>query len=262
MSKFVPASTRPNHRKVVADRNKAGRRPPPAATTESTSTEPDIGPAAHRRVQQDLEVLQCGSYRPGHMLHFIQVRKSGQSGPGTPATVTRVDDDGTITFADGTTKWNHEPERLRAALERHGSGVFRGAFGVLRVPTGPGRFLCFCLGDEPTRCPGAAPPPKSIEDLVAQAKERGGWVISGPAFLRLPRRRENDRMSDAEQAWRSKSDEEVREGAQRLSEYTEEGRRVINSEMSRRALTPLPPAAVDPALVGIGGWLGWLRQRK
>ena len=128
------------------------------------------------------------------MLHFIQVRKSWESGPGTPATVTRVDDDGTITFADGTTKWNHEPERLRAALERHGSGVFRGAFGVLSVPL-PARGVsrCFCLGDEPTPCPDAAAPPTSLEDLVAQAKERGGCVISGPTLLRLVEERKEPR---------------------------------------------------------------------
>ena len=193
MSRFVPESTLPNHRKAVADRNKAGRRPPPAATTESTSTEPDSGPATDRRVQQDVAVLRCGSYRPGHMPHFIQVRKSWESGPGTPATVTRVDDDGTITFADGTTRWNHEPERLRAALERHGSGVFLGAFGVLRGPEGGGVSMCFCLGGEPTPCPDAAAPPTSLEDLVAQTKERGGCVISGPTLLRLVGERKEPR---------------------------------------------------------------------
>ena len=119
------------------------------------------------------------------MPHFIQVRKSLESGPGTPATVTRVDDDGTITFADGTTKWNHEPGRLRAALARHGSGVFLGAFGVLRVPKGRGVSMWFGLGDGPTPCPDAAAPPTSLDDFVARAKERGGSVISGSTLLRL-----------------------------------------------------------------------------
>ena len=138
----------------------------------------DLGPAA-----------QCGAYTPGHEVHFIQFKLSSREGPGTPARVSAVDDDGTIHFADGTTKWNHEPERLRRAIEHFGPGVLLGAQHVLKVPHDGGGYW-FCLGDEPTPCPGPAEPPASLEDLVAQTKERGGFLISGREILRLVEERE------------------------------------------------------------------------
>ena len=133
----------------------------------------DLGPAA-----------QCGAYTPGHEVHFIQFKLSSREGPGTPATVTAVDDDGTIHFSDGTTKWNHEPRRLRQAIEHSGGDVLLGAQHVLKVPNGESAYW-FCLGDEPTPCPGPAEAPSSLEDLVAQTKERGGFLIPGIEALRL-----------------------------------------------------------------------------
>jgi hypothetical protein len=130
----------------------------------------------------------CGAYTPGHEVHFIQARKASEAGPGTPATIRSVADDGTITFADGTTKWNHEPARLRAAIERSGAHVRLGAYGVLKVPHGAGAY-CFCLGDAPTPCPGPAEPPASLEDLARLVAERGGFVIPGKEALRLSEQR-------------------------------------------------------------------------
>ena len=136
----------------------------------------DLGPAR-----------QCGAYTPGHEVHFIQFKLSSREGPGTPARVGAVDDDGTIHFADGTTKWNHEPERLRRAIEHSGSRVLLGAQHVLKVPHDGGGYW-FCLGDGPTPCPGPAEAPTSLDDLVARAKERGGFLIRGTEALRLRER--------------------------------------------------------------------------
>jgi len=146
-------------------------------TARDDARAPELGPVKH-----------CGAYTPGHEVHFIQARRSAESGGGDPTMVTRVDDDGTVTFADGTTKWNHDPARLRAALDRYGTAVRRGGFGVLRVPH-PGGAYCFCLGAEPTPCPGPAQAPTSLEDLVTRATERGGFLVSGPDVLRLARER-------------------------------------------------------------------------
>jgi len=43
-------------------------------------------------------------------------------------------------------------------------------------------------------------------------------------------------MTDVEQIWRDKTDDEVAEAACNVSEYTEEAARVIRAEMQRRAL--------------------------
>jgi hypothetical protein len=44
-------------------------------------------------------------------------------------------------------------------------------------------------------------------------------------------------MSDAEEIWRRRSDEQLLEAAQRLEDYTDEGRRVIRAELLRRGMT-------------------------
>jgi hypothetical protein len=43
-------------------------------------------------------------------------------------------------------------------------------------------------------------------------------------------------MTEAERIWRAKSDDDLIEAAAELSEYTEDGRRVIRAELHRRGL--------------------------
>jgi len=50
-------------------------------------------------------------------------------------------------------------------------------------------------------------------------------------------------MQDGEQVWRSKTDDEVVEAARVLSDYTEEGERIIRAELRRRGL-PEPGAPI------------------
>jgi hypothetical protein len=129
-------------------------------------------------------VRPCGSYTPGHDMHYIQARLSREAGERRAARIASVDDDGTITFADGTTLWNHDPVRLRGLLARHDSDVTLGTHGVMRLPH-DGSEYCFCVADEATPCPGPADPPTSIEDVARQVLERGGVMISGQEVLRL-----------------------------------------------------------------------------
>jgi hypothetical protein len=48
-------------------------------------------------------------------------------------------------------------------------------------------------------------------------------------------------MADADDIWAAKSDEELRQAATDLGEYTEEGERVIRAELQRRRLPPPDP---------------------
>jgi hypothetical protein len=48
-------------------------------------------------------------------------------------------------------------------------------------------------------------------------------------------------MNDAEALWRSKTDEEVADAARQLSDYTEEGERIIRGELRRRGMAEPPP---------------------
>src|SRR5438309_1825098 len=65
-------------------------------------------------------VRYCGSYDLGHDVHFIQVRLSREI---CASVVENVGDTGTIVFNDGTTVWNHDPERLRR-FSRSAAGTF------------------------------------------------------------------------------------------------------------------------------------------
>jgi hypothetical protein len=49
---------------------------------------------------------------------------------------------------------------------------------------------------------------------------------------------------DAEQIWREKSDEDLAEAGERLSDFTSEGERIIRAELHRRGL-PDPPAPLE-----------------
>ena len=93
----------------------------------------------------------CGTYGAGHDVHHIQARLSLKDGLGSSRTVASVDDDGTITFTNGTSAWNHDPRRLRALLAQHGHGVWIGTKNVLRIPC-PGGAYCISIADEPTPC--------------------------------------------------------------------------------------------------------------
>jgi hypothetical protein len=49
-------------------------------------------------------------------------------------------------------------------------------------------------------------------------------------------------MSEAEEIWRAKTDEELLQAGEELSEYTEDGERIIRAELRRRGLPePGPP---------------------
>jgi hypothetical protein len=94
---------------------------------------------------------RCGSYLLGHDTHHIQARRSQQYGPGVPRVVASVDNDGTITFTDGTTRWNHHPVRLRIVIDQHGPEARLDPCGVLRISNGHGAY-CFSVTDTANTC--------------------------------------------------------------------------------------------------------------
>lgn len=121
--------------------------------------------------------IRCGAYRPGHDVHFIQARQSRESGMGEPARIERVDDDGTIQFVDGSTLWNHDPERLRAILDRHGNDVFVASHGLLRISNEGGTYL-ICVSKTPDPCRPETSEVIPGESLIDEIKRRGGTVRS------------------------------------------------------------------------------------
>jgi hypothetical protein len=100
-------------------------------------------------------------------MHYIQARLSREHGLGEPRTIRDVAGDGTITFADGTTRWHHDPLRLRLALVRYGAEVRLGTHGVLRVPDGGGSTYCFCVSETTSPCRSETAEDSPVESLSA-----------------------------------------------------------------------------------------------
>lgn len=158
-----------------------------AGADEAGSSDPgeqirvEVGPALH-----------CGAFLPGHEVHYIQWGVSERANEDVEVTVTAVDDDGTIHFADGTTAWNHEPARLRRALERADDTVRRGACELLKVPHSGGGCFAFYLAKGPTPCPAPAPEATTPGELVDQLKQRGGFTLSGKDVLAMIKQLESE----------------------------------------------------------------------
>ena len=62
-------------------------------------------------------------------------------------------------------------------------------------------------------------------------------------------------MSDVSKVWRQKSDEELQKAAEALHEYTEEGRKVILAELSRRSRNA-PVNGEDPGAKNVDNTTG------
>ena len=124
----------------------------------------------------------CENHLNGHRVHWVQERASRRKGPGQPHTVTDVADDGTITFADGSTCWHHEPHRLRIALANVDSQAELCALGVLRVvvPALVHAIEQVHVGPRGTRGPAAR------GDRVYRSRADGDLPAGGP---RVPERR-------------------------------------------------------------------------
>ncbi|WP_141562732.1 hypothetical protein [Mycobacterium neglectum] len=79
----------------------------------------------------------CGSYMPGHGMHWIHGKKSFEDGqPIIRVKVVAVKDDGYIDIeGDGLelTLWHHDPDRLRSAFYVGGSAEWRPKYHVLYV---------------------------------------------------------------------------------------------------------------------------------
>ncbi len=82
---------------------------------------------------------RCDSYRPGHLIHWLQFKLSmTQPSPVIPVTAT-ADDDGTV-YIEGDdvweVGWNHRPALIQDGLHQFdGMAVWKPSFHLLVVPT-------------------------------------------------------------------------------------------------------------------------------
>jgi len=114
----------------------------------------------------------CKKYKPGHQVHWIQARRSAEGPAGEPKVIEAVDDDGTIRFTDGTTKWNHDARRVQALFEHVGPDARSRGHNVLAI----GTYLV-CVSDGPDPCDGRGR--IAGEALAEELVRRGGIAVPG-----------------------------------------------------------------------------------
>lgn len=94
------------------------------------------------------EARRCGSYRPGHEVHWIQAKKSWEE-PGVIDTGVIVSLGLTeISMRIGSEErkyWNHDTGRLRETVRHQGQAVVvQERWSLLKVPSPTGHH-CFCI---------------------------------------------------------------------------------------------------------------------
>ena len=82
----------------------------------------------------------CGSYRPGHLIHWIQGKKAHEERqPIIKVKVVAVHDDGQVEIEGNDLKltlWYHDPDSLRSALYFGGYAEWKPKYHVLYVNSG------------------------------------------------------------------------------------------------------------------------------
>jgi hypothetical protein len=122
-------------------------------------------------------------------VHFIQAKLAWERPAEQRAgRAVSFGDSGWVTVElDGERRrlWNHEPPRLRAALEAASGKVVVTPRSLLYVPHPKGRS-CFCVStDGPTACQGQPP---SGADPAERIRTHGGFLLSPETLRRLQER--------------------------------------------------------------------------
>ena len=133
----------------------------------------------------------CEVFHPGHEVHWIQVKKSielGQPVIGVSSIV--VHDDGLVDITGKDlelTLWNHDPERLRDALNSYRRCIlWKPRFHVLAVPGPSGGVFNMAQLDERRPCrQGIRPRPgEPVDDFLLRVlREDGGFMLPASSLL-------------------------------------------------------------------------------
>ena len=130
----------------------------------------------------------CGSYGPGHQMHWIQAKKSAEEGPLIHVSVV-FNNDGRVDLEGHELKltmWNHDADRLRDAVNYCGRAVWKPRFHVLAVPGPSGYLFSLAALDQRRPChPGARwASGESTSDFLARAmREDHGFTVPGRSLL-------------------------------------------------------------------------------
>jgi hypothetical protein len=124
----------------------------------------------------------CGSYGPGHLKHWIQVKKSLEDGqPIIKVKVVAVHDDGRVEIQGDDLKltlWYHDPDRLRSALCFGGYAEWKPKYHVLDVISSGFFNLATLDTVDPCKAPIRRLPTETARQFIERAmRENHGCTV-------------------------------------------------------------------------------------
>jgi len=124
----------------------------------------------------------CGSYGPGHLMHWIQTKKSHEDGqPIIKVKVTAVHDDGHVEIEGADLKptlWYHDPDDLRSALRFGGRAEWKPKYHVLYVISSGSFNLAKLDRVEPCRPPIRRRLTENTRQFIERAmRENHGYTV-------------------------------------------------------------------------------------
>ena len=124
----------------------------------------------------------CGSYGPGHLMHWIQAKKSHEDAqPIIKVKVVAVHDDGRAEIEGHDLKltlWYHDPDHLRSALCFGGRAEWRPKYHVLYVISGGSFNLATLDKVEPCKPPIRRRPTETTRQFIERAmRENHGYTV-------------------------------------------------------------------------------------
>ena len=124
----------------------------------------------------------CGSYGPGHQMHWIQAKKSHEDGqPIIKVNVVAVHDDGRVEIEGRDLKltlWYHDPDHLRSALCFGGRAEWKPKYHVLYVISSGSFNLATLDKVEPCKRPIRRRPTETTRQFIERAiRENHGYTV-------------------------------------------------------------------------------------
>ena len=124
----------------------------------------------------------CGPHVPGHLMHWIQAKKSHEDGqPIIKVKVVAVHDDRRAEIESHDLKltlWYHDPDHLRSALCLGGRAEWRPKYHVLYVISGGSFNLATLDQVEPCKPPIRRRPAETSRQFIKRAmRENHGYTV-------------------------------------------------------------------------------------
>jgi hypothetical protein len=126
----------------------------------------------------------CGSFRPGHQVHWIHAKKASEKDQSLIDVSIVFHGDGWVDLEadDFTLKlWNHSATLLRQAWDRYGRAVWKPRWHMLSLPGPTGVAFNMATWQGRTPCVEKVAPPAELQTTVDrvlwEARQYGGYTV-------------------------------------------------------------------------------------